>query len=110
MNITFEDIAALKKNWNGYDADPISIATLTRVKEFYEESGIKPNFMAPTARDTIQFECQDNLNYVEIEIYPRSFHIYIVDDKENWSYEGHFHYNSKYYEKVRKIIEFFSMT
>lgn len=110
MNTTFEDIAALENNWDGYGAKPINNSIIASAKEFYEKSGINPNFMAPTARGTIQFECTDNTNYVEIEIYLRSFDLYIVDKNDNWSYEGHFHYNSKDYEKVRKIIEFFSTT
>lgn len=108
MNTTFEEISALKENWNGYGAKPISPAIIARAKEFYKESGIKPDFMAPTARGTIQFECSDNANYVEIEIYSRSFDLYIVDKHDNWSYEGHFYYKSEDYDKVRKIIEFFS--
>lgn len=108
MNTTFEEISALKENWNGYGAKPISPAIIARAKEFYEKSGLNIDFIAPTARDTIQFECTDNVNYVEIEIYPRNFQLYIVDEKDNWSYEGHFHYNDKDYSKVRKIIEFFS--
>lgn len=105
---TFKDIAALEKNWNGYGANPISHEIITKASEFYKESGINPNFMVPTARGTIQFECTDNINYVEIEIYLRSFDLYITDKNDNWSYKGHFYYNDKDYSKVRKIIEFFS--
>lgn len=104
---TFEDIAYLKKNWDGYGAKPINQEIIARAKEFYEESGINPNFMAPTARGTIQFECTNNINYVEIEIYLHSFDLYIADKNDNWSYEGHFYYKDEDYKRVRKIIDFF---
>ena len=110
MNTTFEEIAALKENWNGYGAKPISPAVILRAREFYKKSGINLDFMSPTAQDTIQFECQASVNYLEVEIYPRSFHLYLVDRNDNWSYEGHFKYTEEDYKKVRKIIEFFSTT
>ena len=109
MNTTFEEIAALKENWNGYGAKPISPAVILRAREFYEKSGINLDFMSPTARDTIQFECQVNVNYLEVEIYPRSFHLYLVVKNNNLSYEEHFKYIEVDYKKVRKIIEFFNV-
>ena len=95
MNTTFEEIVALKENWNGYGAKPISPAIIFRAREFYKKSGINLDFMSPTARDTIQFECQASVNYLEVEIYPRSFHLYLVDRNDNWSYEGHFKYTEE---------------
>ena len=44
MNTTFEEIAALKENWNGYGAKPISPAVILRAREFYKKSGINLDF------------------------------------------------------------------
>lgn len=36
MNTTFEEIAKLESNWNGYGADPISPEIISRARDFYE--------------------------------------------------------------------------
>ena len=56
-------------NWNGYDSDsiPISIiATSKKVIDLLVDNDDIEIF--PTARPSIQFEYEDNIKYVEMEV------------------------------------------
>lgn len=110
MNTTFEEIAKLESNWNGYGADPISPEVISRARNFYEQSNINFDFMAPTAAGTIQFENENNICYTEIEIDLDDFHLYITgqDNDHPWSYNGDFRYQNEDYLKAKKIIDFFN--
>lgn len=108
MNTTFEEIAKLENNWNGYGADPISPEIISRARDFYEQSNINFDFMAPTAAGTIQFENENNICYTEIEIDLDDFHLYIADQDDRWSYNGNFLYQAEDYLKAKKIIDFFN--
>ena len=54
--------------WNGYDALPISEATIQKALLFLNNHQDMSWEVFPTGRDSIQFEKGDGDNYEEIEI------------------------------------------
>lgn len=64
-----EDIKRLKKNWNGYAANPIPLNVIERTKEILQELSYQP-FLAPTGRETLQFDFElVDASYLGFEIY-----------------------------------------
>lgn len=61
----------LGQNWNGYGAEPLKPSVIAIALHFVDLIGCSPNIeVFPTARGTIQFEWENDLYYVETEVYP----------------------------------------
>jgi hypothetical protein len=78
----FREISELRKNWNGYNADPIPAFTIKRTAAFlFRSSQYWPYFdIFPTAADSIQLELHcTNGDDVEIEISQREATFCIFD-------------------------------
>ena len=56
-------------NWNGYDSDSIPISIFTASKKVIDLLVDNDDIeIFPTARPNIQFEYEDNIKYVEMEV------------------------------------------
>jgi hypothetical protein len=81
--IEINDYCKFVKGWNGYDAEPIPIKVVENAKVVLENLLDNDDIeVFPTARDSIQFEYEDNKKYVEIEIFGNSVKIYYETDEE----------------------------
>lgn len=70
----------LRPGWNGYDADPLDDAVISRARDVLLKTWfLKHNpEIFPTARDSIQFEYRrEDGGYLEVEIYGDSFGVYL---------------------------------
>lgn len=64
----FDKISDLEENWNGYGAKPFTKEHVNITKLFYMQ--LKRGFQVfPTAADSIQFEYEDENEYIEFEVY-----------------------------------------
>lgn len=74
-------IATLDKNWNGYDADPISDDIIEECKIIVNQLEVNPEIF-PTANDSIQLEYQTDKFYIELEVFQNIYLLFTkVDDK-----------------------------
>lgn len=83
----FRDIQKLRRNWNGYDADPIPSIVIKRTRRFLDHSSRLWAYFEifPTAADSIQLEllCSSG-ERIEIEI-ERDSLILCIFDKDGHS-------------------------
>jgi len=63
------EIRDLKDNWNGYGAKPISKGVINRALQLVVLMKPLPDMICPTANNSIQFEWENKLLYLEIEIF-----------------------------------------
>lgn len=83
----------LKKDWNGYDADPIPLPVLDAAKTFLQSlraGNVDLNGweVFPTARETVQFEKTVGNDYVEIEVYSNGRFALYSEGRENLEIES----------------------
>lgn len=58
----------LPENWNTYGAKPFETKLIDKAKQVLATLSIPPQIF-PTGRNSIQFEYEQNSNYLEFEIY-----------------------------------------
>jgi len=79
----FRDIQLLRKNWNGYDADPIPSIVIKRTRRFLDYSSRLWAYFEifPTAADSIQLEllCSSG-EKIEIEVEADFFTMCVFSD------------------------------
>ena len=56
-----------KKNWDGYDANPIDNRNIDFIKTVLPKLKIQPTFLCPCPIGAIQLEWEDKNNYLELE-------------------------------------------
>lgn len=76
------DILKLDYDWNGYNAKPIPIEVIAKVKSLLEAFIIQP-LMFPTGCESIQLEWVNKDYYFEIDIYKDKQMCYMLEDKVN---------------------------
>lgn len=64
----FKDILNLKNNWNQYNADSFDQAFIYEVQKQALHLQYKPDYIVPTANDSIQVECSCE-RYCDLGIY-----------------------------------------
>ena len=64
----FDVIRDLGSNWNGFGAAPFNDAFVDSCERIAKCLSIKP-FVAPTARNSIQFEYDNDGDYLEFELF-----------------------------------------
>lgn len=65
-----DEISKLEQNWNQYDADPFSKELIDKVKNIIKNLKYQPDYIFPTARNSIQLEYYNkNNDYLEFEIF-----------------------------------------
>lgn len=80
-----ESFKELERNWNGYDAEPIPEAVINKALELAKQLQPTPEFVAPTARRSIQFEWEVDGLYTEVEVFNDKIEIFSIakhDDKD----------------------------
>jgi hypothetical protein len=72
---TIESFRELKHDWNGNNAEPLSEKVINKALNLAKE--LKPiPLVFPTANNSIQFEWEDNILYLEMEIFEDCIKIY----------------------------------
>lgn len=84
LNSILIDISKFENNWDGYNAEPINKLVLIKANsllEFLNKNNLITDdlFIAPTGRETVQFEYENYSKYLEIEIFSDSYHIFWED-------------------------------
>lgn len=75
-------IRAFKKDWNGYDAEPIPEDIINRCEEIVKLLDMQLELF-PTGRETIQFEHDfEDETYIEFEIFKDKVGVFIVPKRE----------------------------
>ena len=69
MNAFLNDIAHLKRDWNGNNANPFPASLIEKCTTLISQLEVQP-FISPTAYGAIQMEYEkENGDYLELEIY-----------------------------------------
>lgn len=78
MNAFLNDIAHLKSNWNGNNANPFPASLIEKFTTLISQLEVQP-FISPTAYGAIQMEYEkENGDYLEFEIYPERIEVYQI--------------------------------
>lgn len=78
MNAFLNDIAHLKSNWNGNNANPFPASLIEKCTTLISQLEVQP-FISPTAYGAIQMEYEkENGDYLEFEIYPERIEVYQI--------------------------------
>ena len=85
MSNTLDDIAKLKKGWNGNDAEPIPEIVIKEARRFLKYI-IFDYELFPTAAESVQFEFDFDNTYVEIEITKEGYEIYSEDNGKEFTW------------------------
>ena len=70
-----ESFKELKKDWNGYNAEPFSEKLINKALELLKQTTPIPEVF-PTANNSIQFEWEKTGLYLEIEIFENKVEIF----------------------------------
>ena len=70
-----ESFRGLKKDWNGYNAEPFSEKLINKALELLKQTIPVPEVF-PTANNSIQFEWEKTGLYLEIEIFENKVEIF----------------------------------
>jgi len=83
-----------EKNWNFYDAEPIPEIVFERARAIINEldEEHQPRFIAPTGRNSVQFEYENDNVYLEFEVYGNHIDGYV--SMSNFSDEHLLGFNS----------------
>lgn len=97
-----------KKNWNLYNADPISKSIYKISKNIILHLDYQPMYINPTACDSIQFEWENKYSYIEFEITQRSVKVFIlltedVNKIKDTSISGYYSHTN--YDGLNKLIK-----
>lgn len=78
LKIRLDEIAGFSDDWNGYGAEPIKAEIISDAYHFLEHVYSLSDFVSvfPTARQSIQFEFEDDNKYCEAEIFVERVLIY----------------------------------
>lgn len=80
-----EEFKKLEKNWDSYDANPISTDIIEKAKNalqtIYENTGFIPDFVVPCPAGGVQYEHHrgEKLYGLQIEIKEKGYDIYLHD-------------------------------
>lgn len=77
---TLQDIAKLKKDWNGYGADPIPKDVIEKAKQVLAILRRRPEIY-PTANHSINLEYDYNTRYMEIEVCQNELKVFELYDR-----------------------------
>lgn len=78
MNAFLNDIAHLKRDWNGNNANPFPASLIEKCTTLISQLEVQP-FISPTAYGAIQMEYEkENGDYLEFEIYPERIEVYQI--------------------------------
>ena len=85
--IRIQNFSEYKKNWNGYDAKPITKTIIKKADNFINIIEKQPKVF-PTSRSTIQFEWDSIKNkYLEIEIFSNHYSILKIYNEKQIEFE-----------------------
>jgi hypothetical protein len=75
--MTFEEIAALSDNWNGYGANAFSPKLIEKAINVANQLIYQP-YILPTGRDSIQMEYHKSTteDYLELEVFENSIKLF----------------------------------
>ena len=78
MNAFLNDIAHLKRDWNGNNANPFPASLIEKCTTLISQLEVQP-FISPTAYGAIQMEYEkENGDYLEFEIYTERIEVYQI--------------------------------
>ena len=82
IDIVFDDILALKDNWNDNDAEAFEPDFVSRVRDLSKKLKKEP-FVAPTACNSIQLEYENENGYLEFEIFEDCIYIFQCNNENS---------------------------
>ena len=77
-----QEMKSLKKNWNGYGAEPIPNEIIEKVKNFVLHLKYEVEVF-PTGNETIQIEASTNFGYFEIEFFENKSILFFASNDRN---------------------------
>lgn len=101
-----QSIKELEKNWNGYDAEPISPQVIQITQRLLPDLYEQPEVF-PTGRDTIQLEYEKtNGDYLEFEIAASEIMALRMDPYDN-EHEWVINHDGETIEEINKAVKEF---
>lgn len=87
LKMKLDEIAGFPDDWNGYGAEQIKAEIISDAYHFLEYVYSLSDFVSvfPTARQSIQFEFEDNNKYCEAEIFVDRISIYSEKEDEEFN-------------------------
>ena len=102
MNAFLNDIAHLKRDWNGNNANPFPASLIEKCTTLISQLEVQP-FISPTAYGAIQMEYEkENGDYLEFEIYPERIEVYQIIN--NIEYEETLTSSSEVKQTITKFL------
>lgn len=101
-----EFFKSMKKGWNCYDADPISLKVCKNAINFINHCVLQPKIF-PVATNVIQCEYENDTTYLEFEIFEEYIKVYINLSNKNKNEDEHIHEKIKIddYETINEFIK-----
>ena len=96
----FDEIAALGENWNGYDAEPFELSFIAYCRTIFSQLISEPEVF-PTARNSIQFEFENDEVYLEFEVFSDCVDIFVM---KNGKSEKDYQIFDNYISEMNSLI------
>lgn len=86
MGNTIQSLRELKPNWGFHGEEPFTERVLSRAQSILDKVSIVKLQVFPTSQSSIQLEWQNNLYYIEFEVFDDRIE-YLIENKKDDSYK-----------------------